>query len=93
VRKLPQYDVGWWSKYSLYPHRLPDLAKPFYHRLHVTQLDVLYRLTGIDEFRARAARWRSFDRAPAVFTAVTSKVPFVVSNRVASRRDRDGRAA
>jgi heparosan-N-sulfate-glucuronate 5-epimerase len=93
VRKLPQYDVGWWSKYSLYPHPLPDLAKPFYHRLHVTQLDVLYRLTGIDEFRARAVRWRSFDRAPAVLAAVASKVPFVVSNRVASRRARDGRAA
>ena len=37
---LSSYDVGWWTKYSLYPHRLPDLAKPFYHRLHVDQLDV-----------------------------------------------------
>jgi heparosan-N-sulfate-glucuronate 5-epimerase len=27
--KLPAYDVGWWTRYSLYPHLITDLAKPF----------------------------------------------------------------
>jgi heparosan-N-sulfate-glucuronate 5-epimerase len=86
VRKLPQYDVGWWSKYSLYPHPLPDLAKPFYHRLHVTQLDILHELTGLDEFEQRAERWRSFDTPVVAARAVLSKIPFVLADRRARRR-------
>jgi heparosan-N-sulfate-glucuronate 5-epimerase len=87
ARKLPQYDVGWWSKYSLYPHPLPDLAKPFYHRLHVTQLDVLHKLTGLAEFGQRAERWQSFDTRAAASTAVASKIPFAVTNHFARRRE------
>ena len=60
-RSIDKYDVGWWSLYSLFPFRLPDLAKPFYHRLHVDQLDVLYRLVGYSELRVAAQRWRAYD--------------------------------
>jgi heparosan-N-sulfate-glucuronate 5-epimerase len=87
VRMLPRYDVGWWSMYSLYPHPLPDLAKPFYHRLHVTQLEILHRLTGLAEFRRWADRWRSFDRPAATITAVASKIPFAVTTHIAQRRE------
>ena len=38
---LDRYDVGWWTRYSLYPHPLADLAKPFYHRLHVAQMQAM----------------------------------------------------
>jgi hypothetical protein len=78
-RTLPAYDVGWWSRYSLYPHLLPDLAKPFYHRLHITQLEILYRLTGYEEFHAFAQRWRRYDRWSLRATAVAQKVVFVAS--------------
>ena len=76
---LPSYDIGWWTKYSLYPHRLPDLAKPFYHRLHVDQLDVLHRLTGIAEFSEAASRWRSYDTPSRRVAAVAQKALFVAS--------------
>ena len=85
VRTLPQYDTGRWSRYSLYPHPRTDLAKPFYHRLHVTQLTVMHALTGIAEFSEVAQRWRSYDTRWAATTAIASKVPFVLANRAQQR--------
>ena len=76
---LPRYDIGWWTKYSLYPHRLPDLAKPFYHRLHVDQLEAMQHLTGIGEFGATATRWRGYDTPTRRVAAVAQKAAFVAS--------------
>jgi heparosan-N-sulfate-glucuronate 5-epimerase len=77
--KLPSYDVGWWTKYSLYPHLLPDLAKPFYHRLHVDQLEILYRLTGFPDFSETAARWRQYDTPSRRAASVLQKTLFVAT--------------
>jgi hypothetical protein len=52
---LPRYDLGWWSRYSLASGT--DLAKPYYHRLHVVQLDVMHHLTGLDVFADYSAKW------------------------------------
>lgn len=51
---LPEFDLGYWSRYNLckadwYPDI--DPATIGYQRLHVTQLDMLYRLTGKNIFR------------------------------------------
>ena len=78
-RTLPRFDVGWWTRYSLYPHTLPDLAKPFYHRLHVELLETLHELTGYDDLRDWAARWRRYDRALLRGAAVSQKVLFVAT--------------
>jgi hypothetical protein len=75
-RRLDEYDTGWWTRYSLYPHLLPDLAKPFYHRLHYEQMEVLYRLTGFREFRDAARRWRRYDGGVARSAAVMHKAMF-----------------
>jgi heparosan-N-sulfate-glucuronate 5-epimerase len=82
--KLHEYDVGWWTRYSLFPHVLPDLAKPFYHRIHIDQMAVLYRLTGIAEFRSAAERWENYDRPVGRFMALAQKVPFKIVDAVAS---------
>ena len=74
---LDCYDVGWWTKYSLYPHKLPDLAKPFYHRLHADQAEILYRLTGHTEFGDAARRWRSYDTSVNWARAIAQKSLFV----------------
>lgn len=72
------YDLGWWSLYSLYPgHR--DVATPFYHRIHVTQLDVMYRLTGRSELRSLRERWRSYDRPAHCIHAVAIKALHTVN--------------
>lgn len=73
---LPRYDAGWWSRYSLYPHPLADLAKPFYHRLHVAQLEVLYRLTGFPDLHRTAVRWHAYDTPSRRAAALAQKALF-----------------
>jgi heparosan-N-sulfate-glucuronate 5-epimerase len=79
VEILPRYDTGWWSRYSLYPSRLPDLAKPFYHRLHVDQLAVMSRLTGESRFMRTAERWRAYDVPSRRVAAIAQKTAFVAA--------------
>jgi heparosan-N-sulfate-glucuronate 5-epimerase len=73
---LNRYDVGWWTRYSLYPHALADLAKPFYHRLHVTQMEAMARLTGRTEFDGAARRWRGYDNRRHLGRALGQKLVF-----------------
>jgi hypothetical protein len=80
-RRIALYDVGWWTRYSLYPHRLPDLAKPIYHRFHTTQAEVMARLTGHAEFAQAADRWRAYDRPLNRVRALAQKAEFVVVGR------------
>ena len=84
-RRLVLYDTGWWSRYSLYPHRITDLAKPFYHRIHATQLAILHELLGWSEFGETASRWRSYDRLPYRLFAVGQKGAFVTLGRLHRR--------
>ena len=47
AEKLHFYDRGYWSMYN----DGKGLANPFYHKLHIAQLNPMYDLTGIEEFR------------------------------------------
>jgi hypothetical protein len=73
---LPAYDTGWWSLYSLYPHAIEDLAKPIYHRFHITQLEVFHRLTAHPDLEETRDRWMSYDRAASRIAAVGQKAVF-----------------
>jgi hypothetical protein len=79
--RLDRYDAGWWTRYSLFPHQLPDLAKPFYHRLHAAQAEAMWRLTGAEPFARAAARWRRYDRLPNRTRAILQKALFVAVER------------
>jgi hypothetical protein len=83
---LPAYDTGWWSRYSLYPHALEDLAKPIYHRYHVDQLNVLHRLTRHDDLKAVAVRWASYDHFPMREIALVQKAAFAAAESRRRRR-------
>lgn len=48
-----------WSLYDLYPHPLANVASPFYHRLHVAQLDRQQQLAPDPRLAAVAEEWRS----------------------------------
>jgi heparosan-N-sulfate-glucuronate 5-epimerase len=78
ARMLSQYDVGWWTRYSLFPPVAPDLAKPFYHTLHVTQMSALLDMTGTAVFADAAERWSAYDRLTNRVRAVASKAPSVL---------------
>ena len=81
-RTIDSYDVGWWTRYSLYPHKLPDLAKPFYHNLHVDQMGILDRLTGCPEFAVAARRWRGYRTPANRARAIAQKAAFVATGYV-----------
>jgi D-glucuronyl C5-epimerase C-terminus len=50
LHNLDRYDLGLWSLYEQSGTRLPMVASPFYHQLHIVQLGVQHRLTGEDKF-------------------------------------------
>lgn len=62
---LDRYDLGFWSLYEQSGTLLPMVASPFYHRLHVVQLRVMYRLTGDEIFARYADKWESYARSRA----------------------------
>jgi hypothetical protein len=75
--RLGDYDLGWWSLYSLYPGHT-DVATPFYHRIHATQIDVMHRLTGWREFDQLHERWKHADRLPNSARAIVTKSALAV---------------
>ena len=61
---LPEYDLGHWSRYNLckadwYPEI--DSATIGYQRLHITQLEMLYKLTSEVVFKEYAERFKEQD--------------------------------
>ena len=57
--KLPEFSSGYWSMYDLAGH----IASPFYHHLHIAQMQAMYQLTRHDIFAQYAERWqRNEDR-------------------------------
>lgn len=57
---LPKYDIGYWSLYEQSGTKLPMVASPFYHKLHIAQLRVMHRLTGEDQFKVFADLWDGY---------------------------------
>ena len=86
--RLEDYDVGWWSRYSLFPRADGDIAKPGYHVVHADQMEVMYRLTGRPAFRDASLRWHGYDRPVHRARAVAVKARAVLGDRV--RRSRRG---
>jgi heparosan-N-sulfate-glucuronate 5-epimerase len=62
VRRLEDYDLGYWSLYEQSGTRLPMVASPFYHRLHVVQLRCTFRMAPEDAFLSYADRWEDLTR-------------------------------
>jgi len=58
--KLFLYDSGTWSLYDQSDKQIPNYASPFYHKLHIVQLEIMYKLTNIDIFKETADKWQSY---------------------------------
>ena len=55
---LPKFDNGYWSMYDIET----KIASPFYHNLHIAQLQALYALTGeaiFDEYTKKFNEYKS----------------------------------
>lgn len=53
VKSLPRFEYAFWSRYDFGT----KLASPFYHRLHIAQMQAMYALTGKDVFKKYADKW------------------------------------
>lgn len=67
-RDLPSYDLGYWSKYE----DKKRIASPFYHKLHISQLRVMYDLTGREVYKMYADKWEMYSK-----NWLFSKIAFV----------------
>ena len=95
---LDRWDAGFWSRYDLYPHRVVNLANPFYHRLHIDQLRALQLLAPRPRFAATIARFEAYERSKRNWArAYAGKLAFRLtsprSRRLAGVRRRGDPAA
>lgn len=60
IKVLPQYKCTYWSLYS----EDGKMASPFYHNLHVAQMQAMYQLTGEPIFDEYAKRWERQQKNP-----------------------------
>lgn len=61
---INNFDTGYWSRYDLY---FKNLATPFYHSLHVAQLQALSSYSGCQHCAELAERWSTYTYRPTYF--------------------------
>jgi heparosan-N-sulfate-glucuronate 5-epimerase len=87
---LHRFDTGSWSVYSLYPHPVKNVASPFYHTLHITQLEAMQRLAPRPEIEEIRRRWAGYRESSMLRRrAIAEKVLFrlvVPRNRLLGSR-------
>lgn len=59
-RMLPSFSNFYWSVYDLENR----VASPFYHNLHIAQMQAMYQLTGYEKFDEYAKRWARQQKNP-----------------------------
>ena len=87
--ELHRWDAGFWSLYDLFPHRVANVANPFYHRLHINLLRSMQVLAPRPQFDVMIDRFEAYSRSPRnVRRAYAHKVLFrlLSPRRVALRR-------
>ncbi len=74
---IERFDTGYWSRYDLYPFRIPNIASGAYHRLHILQLQAMQLVAPRPEIAAAAERWRAYEGSRWCSSrAVAAKVAF-----------------
>ena len=62
IKFLPLFDHKYWSMYDLSGR----IASPFYHRLHIAQLEALYMISKNDVVKAFLTKWRKRNKNPFI---------------------------
>lgn len=58
-KKLPEFDIKYWSKYE----DGKRICSPFYHKLHIAQLKVMYDLFGDEIYKEYAQKWEKYQNS------------------------------
>ena len=75
INHLNEFDTGYWSKYD----NGKMIASPFYHKLHISLLKVIYKMTGEKVFMEFSEKWTNYsnrliNRTRAFITKAFQKV-------------------
>ena len=74
---IGRWDTGFWSRYDLHPHPIPNVASSLYHVLHLSQLEATDRIAPRPELTAARERWeRYFESRVNRSRAFAQKVVF-----------------
>ena len=57
---IGEYDTNFWSMYEQSGLRMNMLASPFYHQLHIIQLEILYIITNDKIFSDVLQKWKGY---------------------------------
>jgi len=77
-RRMHRYDLGYWSRYCLFPTILPNVASPHYHREHVAQLAALHQMFPLGPWDLWRQKWEGYQRNAATrLLAIAHKAAFV----------------
>tara|TARA_Y100001970_G_scaffold279324_1_gene386445 strand:- start:1480 stop:2454 length:975 start_codon:yes stop_codon:yes gene_type:complete len=60
ANNLHQYDNGYWSMYDKPNLNRDNLASPFYHKLHIIQLQILANITKNSIYAEYANKWQGY---------------------------------
>lgn len=58
-RRLPDFDMKYWSRYE----EGKRICSPFYHKLHIAQLTVMYDLFSDSIFKEYADKWERYQKS------------------------------
>ena len=77
-RNMYKFDSGYWSLYDLSETKIKNLASLFYHKLHIAQLDILYKMSSVQIFKEYKNKWKihlgnNFGRMKALFLKLIFK--------------------
>ena len=76
---IEKYDIGYWSLYELSDNAISMRASIFYHKLHIIQLKVLYKMTNNHIFIKKSDAWSSYlDNKYYIFKATLMKILFKI---------------
>jgi len=76
---LYKYDIGYWSLYELSDLKIRMRSSIFYHKLHITQLKILFAMTNIKLFEEVSNKWESYlggkvNKIRAIFMKILFKI-------------------
>jgi len=78
-KNIMKYDNGYWSLYELSNLNINMIASTFYHRLHIVQLEILYKMSGKRIFMDISSKWIKYlNKKTNIIKATLMKIIFKI---------------
>ena len=62
IDNIKTFDTGYWSLYEHSGTLIKMISSPFYHKLHIVQLKIMYQITGENIFNIISKKWSSYEK-------------------------------